>query len=233
MSAPHVRWSHPTSRMPGHEGLGAPPLLVLLHGYGADETDVLGLAGQLPSEFALASVRASGVAGPGYAWFPLSVEQCALPPNKRLSFQLEHVRDATEELAQWLDTIRGGYRSLTLLGFSQGMAMASSLARHRPEQFAAVVGLSGFVIDAADRPELFEGFFHDERLAERRIPFFWGRDQADPVIPQAQIEFSSTWLSGHTALTKVLYANMWHGICAAEMQHVAEFLRTTVLTPAC
>ena len=44
------------------------PLLVLLHGYGANEQDLLSLADMLPAEFVVASVRAPrpwGRATPG------------------------------------------------------------------------------------------------------------------------------------------------------------------------
>src|SRR5664279_5576510 len=45
------------------------PLVVLLHGRGSNETDIIGLADVLPSGPTFAAVRAPIAEGGGYAWF--------------------------------------------------------------------------------------------------------------------------------------------------------------------
>ncbi len=45
------------------------PLVVLLHGRGSSETDIVGLADRLPHGAAYAAVRAPIGEGGGYAWF--------------------------------------------------------------------------------------------------------------------------------------------------------------------
>ena len=212
LDTPAVMWSR------NEQDRAGTPLLVLLHGYGADEQDLFGIAAALPSDFTVVSIRASLAAGPGFAWFPLSGD---------ISFSLQRVKDATATIAAWLDSIRSSHSSVTLLGLSQGMCMATSLARHRPADFAAVVGLSGFAVKAEEDNS--DGFFADEELARRQMPVFWGRDQADPMIPQAAVEYTGQWLRAHSTLTKVLYANMGHGINAQELSHVKEFLTASVL----
>lgn len=205
---PVLLWSKPESERAGT------PLLVLLHGYGANEADLFGLAEQLPAEFTVVSVRAGLAAGPGYAWFPLQSD---------LVIDQSLVTDAARALDEWLESVAAEFSSVSLLGFSQGMAMASVLLRHRPGRYAAVVGLSGFVVTFDDP------FFDDAQLRALKTPFFWGRDQADPVIPQREIEYTNEWLNQHTELMKVLYTGMWHGISQAEIGHVGEFLRAKVL----
>ena len=125
---------------------------------------------------------------------------------------------------KWLDSVRGEHSSVSLLGFSQGMGIATTLLRHRPADYAAVVGLSGFVVDAAGDP-----FFDDAAVAALKPDIFWGRDQADPVIPETAIEATNTWMHGHVKLTKVLYTGIGHGINAQEIAHVGEFLQYKVL----
>ena len=209
---PVVLWSKPESERAGT------PLLVLFHGYLANEEDLMGLADYLPDEFTIASVRAPQALGPGYTWFPLMHEE---------GFSVQRVVDAVADVDGWLQRVSGEHSSVSLLGFSMGMAVASSLMRHRPADFAAVVGLSGFVVPDEDA----NPFFDDEALRTHRVPFFWGRDQADPVIDQPRIEYTNEWLNSHTALTKVLYANMGHSINMQELGHIKEFLTATVLAP--
>ncbi|WP_207345954.1 phospholipase [Arthrobacter sp. E3] len=206
---PEVLWSRPEAER------GGTPLLVIFHGYGADEADLFSLAAQLPAEFTVASVRAPVQAGPGYSWFPL---------NNDLGYSVASVTATAAHVENWLDSVRGEHSSVSLLGFSQGMGIATTLLRHRPADYAAVVGLSGFVVDAAGDP-----FFDDAAVAALKPDIFWGRDQADPVIPESAIEATNTWMHGHVKLTKVLYTGIGHGINAQEIAHVGEFLQYKVL----
>ncbi len=45
------------------------PLVVLLHGRGSNQADIIGLADHLPDGAAYAAVRAPIAEGGGYAWF--------------------------------------------------------------------------------------------------------------------------------------------------------------------
>lgn len=209
-ATPTVLWSRPENERAGT------PLLVIFHGYGADEADLFSLADQLPAEFTVASVRAPLQAGPGYSWFPL---------RNDLSYSVTAVTESAAAVELWIDTLRENHTSVSLLGFSQGMCLATTLLRHRPADYAAVVGLSGFVVEAEGDP-----YFDDAAVAAVKPEIFWGRDQADPVIPQAAVEATNTWMHGHVKLTKVLYTGIWHGINAQEISHVGEFLQYKVLT---
>ncbi|GAA4842225.1 alpha/beta hydrolase [Garicola koreensis] len=197
------------------------PLVVLLHGYGSHERDLLGLVPGLPQEFTYASLRAPVEMGPGaYTWFDLDVE--------RMAYSSSAAHDAVEDLWSWIASVKDQHSSVTLLGFSMGMAMATSLLRTRPDAFAAVVGLSGFAVDSSTGGEL-QGYFDDQGLAARRVPFFWGRDQEDPIITSDRTEYTHQWANQTVKLTKVLYPGAGHGVVPQEIGHVNEFLTYTVL----
>ena len=204
-----VLWSKPEPERAGT------PLLVLFHGYMADEADLMGLTDHLPQEFTVASVRAPAPADSGFSWFPLARED---------GYAVERVVETVTAVAAWVDTVRGVHSSVSLLGFSQGMGVATSLLRHRPADFACVVGLSGFTV-----PSEGHAFFRDDEAAASPAPFFWGRDQEDQVITPEMVELTHAWLVKHTALTKILYSNMFHSINERELGHVREFLSMTVL----
>ncbi|MDQ0708150.1 phospholipase/carboxylesterase [Arthrobacter woluwensis] len=207
--APTVLWSVPEDQRQGR------PLLVLLHGYGANEADLFGLADQLPDEFVVASVRAPLTMGPGFTWFPLTGS---------LDYSFDAVKAATDYVLEWLDGVREEFTSVSLLGFSMGMAMATSMWRRRPQDFAAIVGLSGFAVEGGT------DWFRDAEL-DGSTPFFWGRDPQDPVIPREKVDFTAAWLLGKARATKVQYSGVWHGISPQEVGHVAEFLGFEVLSP--
>ena len=194
------------------------PLLVLLHGYGSNEQDLMGLMRMLPEEFTYLSVRAPLQAGPGYSWFPLSQD---------IDFSIESVETSVLALWEFLSQVIGEFSSVTLLGFSQGMAMATSLARYRREAITAVVGLSGFTVEAPD-----SAVFDDAALETNPLPLFWGRDLADPVITRDKIEYTMGWVPGHTELTHETYPQIGHSVSAEELEDVSAFLRRYVLDSA-
>ncbi|WP_150462174.1 alpha/beta hydrolase [Nesterenkonia ebinurensis] len=212
-----VEWTRPETDRPGT------PLAVLLHGYGANERDLLGMVPGLPQEFTFASVRAPVPLGfGGYTWFDLDVQ--------RLAYSSSAARNAVEDVWGWIDAVRGQHSSVTLIGFSMGMAMGTSLLRSRPEAFAAMVGLSGFAVDP-ERGEGLPDYFDDAALAAQQTPFFWGRDQEDPIIPQEMVDYTHPWAHGTVKLTKVLYPGAGHGVVPQEIAHINEFLRYEVLNP--
>ena len=206
---PVVLWSKPEGERDGT------PLLVLFHGYLANEEDLMGLTDHLPTEFTVASVRAPHAMGPGFSWFPLASDP---------GYSVERVVETVTAVAGWLESVRHRHSGVSILGFSQGMAVATSLLRHRPTDFTCVVGLSGFCVPAEG-----SGFFRDSEVMESPVQFFWGRDQEDQVITPDKIEFTHSWLTTHTKLTKILYSNMLHSINLQELAHVREFLSLTVL----
>lgn len=199
-----VLWSAPPSERAGR------PLLVLLHGYGANEQDLFGLMPLLPPEFVMASVRAPlapPFPTPGWSWFPI---------------EGVHARDATtataaaESFLAWLDEATDASASVGLLGFSQGGAIALQALRLRPERFAFVVNLAGFVADG-ELPT-------DALLAQLRPPVFWGRGARDEVIPTERVVHTIEWLPGFTELSGRVYPGLTHSVSEEEIEDVRTFL---------
>ena len=185
------------------------PLLVLLHGYGADERDLFGLAAYLPPEFVVVAVRAPLAPPfpmPGYSWYPIE------GLDER---DATHVTDAASRLLAWLDAVAPD-AVIGLLGFSQGAAVALQAMRLRPERMAFTVNLSGYAT-----PGALPG---DSALAARRPPVFWGRGTRDDVIPQFLVEHTVTWLPEHAELSGRVYPGLTHSVSEQELDDVRVFL---------
>jgi phospholipase/carboxylesterase len=119
-----------------------PPLLVLLHGVGADEHDLLPLADGLDPRFLCVSVRGPHEAqGMGRAWF--AIDWSRSPPAYDLA-EAEESRVALCDLLPRLVAEHGTDPARTfVLGFSQGAAMALAVALTRPDLVRGVVLHSG------------------------------------------------------------------------------------------
>lgn len=193
---------------PENERAGT-PLLLMLHGYGSDETRMSALFQDLPKGFTCAAPRAPKDISGDFGWFLL---------DYFLANDFAEVVGAASAILGWLDTVMAQHQfsSVSVLGFSQGMAMATTLMRLRPGTFTAGVGLSGFVL-------------HNELLGAMeplatKIPFLWARDPADLVINPDATAFTAGWLAENTDLQHALYEGLGHTIRADELSDVSAFL---------
>lgn len=186
------------------------PLLVLLHGYGADERDLFGLVPYLPGDFVVAAVRAPlapPFPTPGYSWYPIEGLE---------SRDARHVTLAAQQLLDWTDAAASAHLTIGLLGFSQGGAVSLQAMRLDPQRFAFAVNLSGYAT-----PGELPG---DAELAQRRPPVFWGRGTHDDVIPPFLIEHSTQWLPDHVELSGRVYPGLTHSVSEQELADVRVFL---------
>ena len=122
-------------------GKGA-PLLLLLHGFGANEDDLFSLAPYLDQRFLVISPRAPVPLSPvSHAWFNLGFSTDGLIIDPR------EVERARESLCQFISEVIARYgvdpTAIYLLGFSQGAMIGLTLALLNPNLIAGVVALSG------------------------------------------------------------------------------------------
>ncbi|MWC00202.1 alpha/beta hydrolase [Agromyces seonyuensis] len=185
------------------------PLLLLLHGYNSNESDLFGLAPFLPLEPALASLRAPIDAGYGYAWFPLMAQG--------MDAAIAGARASAQAVLDWLDRTVPTQSGIGLLGFSQGGAMALELLRLDPDRFSYAVNLSGFALPGEREA--------DGRLEQDALPVFWGRGTADQVIAADAIAGTIDWLPAHSTLDARIYEGLAHGISQPELADVVGFIR--------
>ena len=87
------------------------PLVVLLHGRGSSEREIIGLADHLPPGPTYAAVRAPIAEGGGYAWF--ANRGIGRPLTQSLAEQMAWFRG-------WLDSVAPAGRPVVLVGFSGG-----------------------------------------------------------------------------------------------------------------
>ena len=132
---------------------GAPKqLMVILHGYGADGADLIGLGREWRSPFPnmlFVAPNAPTVCArnpSGYEWFPLSNEPASDYRREGADLARPVIVGFLADL--WAET--GLTAADTILcGFSQGAMMALNVATSIPDQVRAVVAFSGAFIPSA------------------------------------------------------------------------------------
>lgn len=182
-------------------------ILMLLHGRGSNERDLFELVPHLPEGLVVCSLRAPIPEGPGYSWYPMNLAPGSTPSR-------DAVDQAVLAILNFLDELVPG-RSLGILGFSQGAAMALQLLRQAPTRFAYAVQLSGFVIEG--------GHDGDAFLREHRPAVFWGRGVYDEVISARRVEAAGQWLVDHSMLVEKIYP-IAHSVSGEELDDVSSFI---------
>ncbi len=159
----------------GAESSDGDPVLVLLHGRGADMTDLQGLAGVLPGRGTLVTPQAPHPGAPwgygsGWAWYRYLGGGRAEPASLKES--LNALKSLLDALPEHL-----GFRPgpLVLGGFSQGATTSLAFTLTHPGVVAGVVVLSGFLVG--------EEALGVGAEALGATPLFWAHGSQDPAVP--------------------------------------------------
>jgi phospholipase/carboxylesterase len=133
-------------RLPPAKG-AATQLVVLLHGYGADGDDLIGLASHwqnlLPGAAFVAPHAPDRVPGApsGFQWFPIS----RIDPHEMQNGVVAAAPRIEEFLDAELARLNLPPERLALAGFSQGAMLAMHLGLRRAVPPAAILGFSGLL----------------------------------------------------------------------------------------
>jgi phospholipase/carboxylesterase len=176
-------------RQPSASGGTPRQLVILLHGYGADGNDLIGLAPHwarlLPeAEFVSPHAPEACELSPmGRQWFSLSNYDPNLMRRDPAYTQEMYgrMREGAQAVAPTLDAFidreleRTGLddRQLALVGFSQGTMMSLQVGLRRPQTCAGILGFSGSLVGSERLP--------DEIRA--RPPVLLIHGDADEVVP--------------------------------------------------
>ena len=120
------------------------PLLLLLHGYGSNEADLMSFATYFADNFFVAAARAPyNLSWGGHAWFDINWNAS----GGRNFVNSEQAEASRLTLLQFVDEIVAQHdldaNRVFLAGFSQGAIMSYSAALTTPEKFAGIVAMSG------------------------------------------------------------------------------------------
>ncbi len=204
------------TREPSHRPSRLPPLLLLLHGVGSHEGDLMNLAPHLDGRFFVVSGRGPNTLAPGsYAWFHVEFAPTGPVINP------EEAEGSRLRLLHFIDEVIEVYRldpqQVYLMGFSQGAIMSLSLALTRPDRLAGVVAMSGRIL-----PEVLPQLAPREAFAH--LPIFVAHGTADPVLPIHYGRASRERLAGLPVSLTYREYPMGHEITAESLQDITTWL---------
>ncbi|WP_193310169.1 alpha/beta hydrolase [Halorubrum halophilum] len=192
------------------------PAVVVLHGRGADEEDLLPVARHLPDHLHVVSLRAPDPLQGGYTWYDLDLSAGGLESSQP---DADGFRRSLDLVVESIDAAVDGYGldadRIGLLGFSQGAITSLSLVLEEPDRYAWVAALHGYLAEshATLDPEGIDG-----------KPVFVGAGAGDRVIPESRSAAAADRLAEvGAAVTRGSYPG-GHGIGQQELRDLVAFV---------
>ncbi|HVN48498.1 MAG TPA: alpha/beta fold hydrolase [Bacteroidota bacterium] len=189
------------------------PALILLHGRGTDENDLLGLASYFDPRFQIISVRAP-MQFPygGYTWFDL---------NDLGNIDAGQLQQSYRQVLEVIDELPKKYSidpsNIFLYGFSMGAMMSLVLALAHPEKIRGAVVHSGLLPENAGI---------DYRWQElQKTSFFIAHGTYDPVVPVELGSRANELLAKTQARLHYKEYPIGHTISEESLNDTAEWLR--------
>ena len=191
-------------------------LLVLLHGVGGNETNLLDLATGVNPDTLVVLVRGPMQMGPAqFAFFSVNFTSTGPRINPE---QAEHSRSLLIALLQQLQQQHGiAPRQTVIAGFSQGGIMSASVGLSSPESVRGFGLLSGRIL-----PELEPVLASKERLST--LTAFLSHGEQDGVLPVHWAQRSDALLTQLGVSHSLKLYAMDHGISAGMQKDFVEWL---------
>ncbi len=153
-----------------------PKAILMLHGFGSNEDDLISLSSYFPDDLLIISPRAPlALEFGGYAWYPiyLDVQDRKISDNQA-------AYESVLRLSEFIDLLQDKYKiqpdNFNLLGFSQGAILSYALALNYPEKVKNIIALSGYINeDIMPVQENIEKYRH--------LNFFVSHGLYDDIIP--------------------------------------------------
>ena len=152
------------------------PVVFLLHGWGSNPQDLLGLGKSLNRKYNYLAVEAPYKIGPeSYSWFGIQFVEGEVNQLDYDEFSV-----SLEKLLQLIESFKYEKqlknKDIILMGFSQGATMALEMAIHHPNVFSGAIVLSGLL---ANDPSTYSNL--STSICD--VDVFQAHGKQDPVVP--------------------------------------------------
>jgi phospholipase/carboxylesterase len=192
----------------------SPATLLLLHGSGGDENDLLPIAPALAPGAAFLSARGNVVQHGARRFFSYPGQD---------GFDAEEVRQRVDEMAGWIGRMAAQYGfdpdRLYALGYSNGANMAAASMLLRPGAIAgACLFRSRAVVTPATLPDL------------QGSPILISAGQSDPLIPPSAAEALGQLLTAAGARVDLAIQNAGHDLTPADFSLAKQWFEKLLST---
>lgn len=194
------------------------PVLILLHGYGSNEADLMSMARLLDDKLFIFSLRAPlPTKNGGYCWYPLD-----FLPGGELLYDYAQVQQSRAKVFAFISNACKAYQldstQVFLMGFSQGAIMSYDIALKAPSKIKGVLALSGRLMEESRQMKT-------DWSQAGKVKFFIGHGTKDNVIHPDEAAKANQFLISNKVkdITYKTYA-VPHTITGPELEDLRDWL---------
>jgi phospholipase/carboxylesterase len=201
-----------------------PPVLVVLHGYGTDEYDLLPIAEQIGGQFLIISLQAPiELHNGGHSWYDLLQTPSGIIPDDMTRHDSEEM--LLMDLPRIIEREGGDANRVVFMGFSQGAAVIYSLLtvydlKNYGITPIASINMSGYLprdILEAVSEKRFDGF-----------PFFISHGEFDELIPPQALGEAEKLLTKQGADVTTHMYPCGHGVLPETVEDIISWMKLKI-----
>ncbi len=198
------------------------PVLIMLHGYGSNESDLFDISKSIDNRFITFSLRAPVSLGEGaYCWYNITRVE-----GKPFIYDYKEAKVAETKILSFISNACKAYNvdstQVYLMGFSQGAIMSYELSIAAPKKIKGILALSGRMM--TETQSLTTNW---DQVAN--VKYFIAHGNSDNMIKQEESDKAAEFLKTKK-VTDVTYHKyeMPHSICGAELNDIKAWLTKAI-----
>lgn len=193
------------------------PLLVLLHGYGSNESDLFSFASKIPDNWIVVSVRAPISISPNkFKWYKVKMI------DDKITLNFNDVEESRKLILKLISEIGNKYNvdksKIVTAGFSQGANMALALALTEPDQVLSAACFSGRYME-----EINPLIKNTSSLKSKN--FFISHGTKDKMLPMYYAEENKKLLEDFGITITISTDKTGHSISAKQLNDFVEWTK--------
>ncbi|MEI8137002.1 MAG: hypothetical protein WCH21_06745 [Bacteroidota bacterium] len=203
----------------------APPLLIMLHGYGSNEEDLFDVAKVLDPRFMIISIRGPRVVKDGgFCYYDLE-----FLPEQKFKYDYNQAKESRLKILSFISNACKTYKldsnNVFIMGFSQGAIMGYDLALAAPKKIKGVLALSGRMMEESKN-------LKTDWNKAAKTKYFIAHGNSDNVIKIAEADSVVKYFK-LKKVTEVTFKNyeMPHSICGTELNDIKKCLTKAIDPP--
>lgn len=198
------------------------PVLIMLHGYGSNETDLFDISKSIDERYIVFSLRAPYVLKDGgFSWYDLQ-----FLPQQQFTYNYKEAKESRKKILSFISNACKAYNvdssQVILMGYSQGTIMAYDVALSAPTKIKGVVALSGLLLEETKA-------IKTDWTKAINVKFFIAHGYSDNVIKIVEADKANTFLKSKKVID-VTYKNyeMPHAIMGNELNDIKKWLKKVI-----
>jgi phospholipase/carboxylesterase len=198
-----------------------PPVLIMLHGFGSNEQDIVAMAKSFDERLLTFSLRAPfQVPNSGFCWFRLD-----FLPNKKFAYDYNQAVQSREKILSFIRQACRAYNAdstkVFLMGYSQGAMMAYDIALSNPDKIKGVIIMNGLLMSNTSALKM-----DDKKIAN--LKFFIAHGTIDNVIDFKDGQSAAEFVKAKKAQVTFKSYEMPHAIIGQELKDIQSWIKSNL-----